>query len=392
MEEIIINKIDNKLVIKLSGKIESTFAEAHGEEIFSKITQQDDVTIDLEDVSYVSSAGLRIILKCAKLAKTIEVINVDVDVYEVFSISGFTEMIKIKRAKRVLSIEGKEVIGQGANGKVYRYDIDTIIKVYREGTNMDDIENEIAMSKKAFILGVPTAIPFDIVRIKEGGYGCVYELLKSDVMSNLIVKNPGKTGKFTELFASALSAFLHTETYDETLPKKTEYVNEWIEYFEENKIYSPDVISKIKKLISTIADGHTLVHGDFHIKNIMFQNDEPIIIDMDTLGVGHPLFEIAYSYYAMVAYDELTPEKTLDFFGIDYEITKKIYEDTFNIVFKDKSEEERKDIQEKASFLAHLRISYRANHHVPSDHHKAQHAVQYVLDNIDKFTTLDFKI
>lgn len=390
MNEVSINKVENKVYISLYGKIDSVFAMNHQDEIFSSVNQDIDLTLDFSHVEYISSAGLRIVLKCAKLAKSMIVIEVNEVVYEVFSMSGFTEIINLKRAKRELSIEGKELIGEGANGKVYRYDIDTIIKVYKDSSHIEYIENEISMSKKAFILGVPTAIPFDIVKIKEGGYGAVYELLKSDVLSSLIAKYPEKTAYFTKLFAEALSKFLHSETFDETLPKKIEYPNSWVSFLDENHIFSDEVIAKIKALLRTVENGHTLVHGDFHIKNVMLQKEEPIIIDMDTLGIGHPIFELTYTFYSMVEFDKIRPEKSFKFFGINYDIVSKIYYDTFDMIFKDKSEEEKKDIQNKITFLANLRIAYRTHHHLPLDLEKGEVAVKYINENIDKLETLDF--
>lgn len=390
MNEVSINKVENKVYISLYGKIDSVFAMNHQDEIFSSVNQDIDLTLDFSHVEYISSAGLRIVLKCAKLAKSMIVIEVNEAVYEVFSMSGFTEIINLKRAKRELSIEGKELIGEGANGKVYRYDIDTIIKVYKDSSHIEYIENEISMSKKAFILGVPTAIPFDIVKIKEGGYGAVYELLKSDVLSSLIAKYPEKTVYFIKLFAEALSKFLHSETFDETLPKKIEYPNSWVSFLDENHIFSDEVIAKIKALLRTVENGHTLVHGDFHIKNVMLQKEEPIIIDMDTLGIGHPIFELTYTFYSMVEFDKIRPEKSFKFFGINYDVVSKIYYDTFDMIFKDKSKEEKKDIQNKITFLANLRIAYRTHHHLPLDLEKGEVAVKYINENIDKLETLDF--
>lgn len=392
MNEVEFLKENNKIIVKLSGRVESVFTENHSEEILNAVLGYENATLDFENVEYISSAGLRLVLKIAKIVKSFECINVNDSVYEIFSISGFTEMMKIKRALRTLSIEGKELIGEGANGRVYRFDIDTIVKVYKDWSNMSYIENEIAMAKKAFLLGIPTAIPFDIVKIKEGGFGTVYEMLKSAVLSSLIKKYPEKTGDFTKLFADALSKFLHTETDDEALPKKIEYPTEWVNFLEEEKLLSPEVILKVRKLLKTVENGRTLIHGDFHLKNVMVQNDEPIIIDMDTLGVGHPIFEITYTLYSMVEFDKVKPEKTINFFGLDYNTVSKIYFDTFDLIFKDKTKEEKEDIQNKARFLANLRIAYRANHHLPLDPEKGEAAIKYVNENIDKLETLDFEL
>ena len=60
-------------------------------------------------------------------------------------------------------MEGCEVIGQGGLGMVYRYDGDSIIKVYRPEVSLDYIKRERECSQLAFTNGLPTAIAFDVV-------------------------------------------------------------------------------------------------------------------------------------------------------------------------------------------------------------------------------------
>ena len=148
MDEIVISTLDEKVNISFSGRIDSEFASRNTEKVIEELKKTTELTLDFQNVEYISSAGLRLILKCAKIAKSCAVINVNTNVYEVFSISGFTEMIKIQRKKRELSIEGKELIGEGANGKVYHYDIDTIVKVYKDCSQMNYIENENYLEQK----------------------------------------------------------------------------------------------------------------------------------------------------------------------------------------------------------------------------------------------------
>ena len=55
------------------------------------------------------------------------------------------------------------MIGKGAKGIIYKYDDDTIIKVYKNSDSLPEINRERDLARKAFILGVPTVIPFDVV-------------------------------------------------------------------------------------------------------------------------------------------------------------------------------------------------------------------------------------
>src|SRR5574344_2999539 len=103
----------------------------------------------------------------------------------------FSELIHVEKAYRVISIEGCEVIGQGSNGKVYRLDPDTIIKVYNNPDALPDIRRERELARKAFVKGIPTAIPYDVVKVG-AGYGSVFELLSAKSFSKLLKEDPGK--------------------------------------------------------------------------------------------------------------------------------------------------------------------------------------------------------
>ena len=115
---------NGKLIIGLEGRIDSGNAAAIESEINEAMKEKDPsaIVLDAEKLEYMSSAGLRIILRLRKKHPDLSVINVKSDVYEVFEMTGFTEMMKVEKAYRKVSIEGCEEIGRGANGSIYRID------------------------------------------------------------------------------------------------------------------------------------------------------------------------------------------------------------------------------------------------------------------------------
>lgn len=54
-----------------------------------------------------------------------------------------------------------------------------------------------------------------------------------------------------------------------------------------------------------------MIHGDYHTKNLELQNDEVLLIDMDTLAVGNPIFELASMYNSFVGYYEIDRDDIL---------------------------------------------------------------------------------
>lgn len=392
MASYIVKSENNKINIIFEGKIDLIFANENSEAIIANFNNESEVIFDFDKVDYISSAGLRLVLRTAKIVKEFSVINVNRNVYDIFDISGFTSIVNIKKALRVISVEGKEVIGEGANGKVYRLDPDTICKAFKDASHIKDIENEIAMAKKAFVKGIPTAIPFDVVRLSDGGYGCVYELLKSDTMNKLIVKNPEKLDVYINMYANVLKTFLNSHIEEGELPRQSDYAKTWCKYFRENKVFDEKVCDQIDKLVHSIPEKDAIVHGDFHLKNLMFQGEEPIIIDMDTLGTGHPIYELGYLYYSLVIFDKLHPDNTLKFFEITYETSCDICKKTLDIVLVNKTEEEKKEIIEKLKLLGYLRMSYRSYQHLPIKVDRLEDAKKYVNEHIFDFDSLDFTI
>ena len=162
------------LYIALAGRIDAANAAAAQEEI-SHIKNENSglhTVIDADYLEYISSAGLRVILKLRKEEPKLAIINVSPQVYDVLEMTGFTDMVTVEKAYRRMSVDGCEFIAKGANGAVYRYDDETIIKTYYNKDALPEIQQERENARKAFVLGVNTAIPYGIVRVGEG-YGTV---------------------------------------------------------------------------------------------------------------------------------------------------------------------------------------------------------------------------
>jgi anti-anti-sigma factor len=75
------------------------------------------IIIDCEKLEYTTSAGLRVVLRLKQDVDDTKIINASREVYDILDMTGFTEMMEVERAYRVFSVEGCEVIGQGANRK-----------------------------------------------------------------------------------------------------------------------------------------------------------------------------------------------------------------------------------------------------------------------------------
>ena len=347
---------DTGLTIYLSGHIDTANAPEIEKEILdiSSSTPHDTLIIDMADLTYISSVGLRIMLKLKKSEKDMKIVNVSSEVYEIFDMTGFTEIIQIEKAYRNLTVDGCEKIGEGANGKVYRINKDTILKVYENGaSSLEDIKRERELARAAFVLGVPTAISYDVVKVDGKYFGSVFELIDAKSLANLLVSGEISLEKAAEVSTDLLKIIHSKEITNDTIPSAKNNAKEWITYI---KYYIPDnEYAKLLSLIDEVPECKNMIHGDYHIKNIMLQDNESILIDMDTMSTGSPLFEFVSMYYTYMLSSEYNHDDAINFFGIPRSSTEYLWNTIMKLYYSDKSDEYVESVKEKAMLLTYVR-------------------------------------
>ena len=317
--------------ITLCGRLDTSVSTEIKSEIDKNLATAENInslTMDAEGLEYISSSGLRILLVLAKSYKNFKVVNVNPDVYDVLNMTGFSKIINVERALRQLSIDGCEQIGVGGVGTVYRLDGDTIIKVFREGTTIDEVRKEITMSKEAFVMGTPTAISFDIVKVGSQ-YGLVYELLNAETLSSCIKRAPERIDEYARQYANLFRQLHSIEVpADSNVPDAIEHERQQILHI--RRYFPQESIDLLLQILDAIPTSNRLLHLDLQVKNTMMQGDELMLIDMGEMGYGHPVLDLGHAYSAMVLligdYD-----KTI---GIPRELGNKVWDLAINYYFE----------------------------------------------------------
>ena len=383
---------DGLLTVYPAGRIDSANAAAVESEIMGICAAQPytDIVLDAAGLEYISSAGLRIILRIRKDNPGVKIINASSEVYDIFDMTGFTEMIPVSKAYRRLSVDGCEVIGQGANGKVYRLDPDTIIKVYYDPDSLPDIHRERELARRAFVLGIPTAIPYDVVSVGDG-YGSVFELLNAKSLTKLIAGDPEHIDKYVDMFVDLLKKIHATEVRPDDMPDMKEVVLGWADFLRD---YLPqEVWQKLHGLIAAVPVKHTMIHGDYHTKNVMLQNGEVLLIDMDTLAQGDPVFEFASVFNAFRGFSALDHSVTQSFLGLPYETAGYVWDRTLRLYFGTEDPEKLTEIENKATLIGYTRLMRRLIRRHGLETEEGRRTIDFykeniirLVDSIDKLT------
>ena len=383
MDNVTFKTAENVLTINLSGHIDSANASEVEEEI-NRIKAENpagNLVIDTENLDYISSAGLRIILRLRKECPDLKVINVSSEIYEIFDMTGFTEMIKIEKAYKTLSVEGCEVIGQGANGKVYRIDRDTIVKYYMNPDSLEDIQRERDLARKAFVMGIPTAIPYDIVRIGEG-YGSVFELLNATSFAKILINEPERFDEVVSMSVDLLKKIHSTELKPGEMPDMRDNALVWADFCR-NEI-GTEAGDKLCAMVEAIPVDLHMMHGDFHIKNVMLQDGEVLLIDMDTLCTGNPIFELGQMYNAYRGFSETDHENVKRFLGIDYETADRFWRSCLSGYLGTDDEAKLDEVEKKAKIVGYSRILRREIRHGKGETEYSRNQIAFLKENLPK--------
>ena len=374
------------LYISLDGRIDASNAADVENSIneIRKNNQGKHTVLDADTLEYISSAGLRVMLRLRKDEPGLAIINVSPEVYSVFEMTGFSEMMTVEKTYPRICIDNCEYIAKGANGAVYRYDNETIVKHYFNRDALPEIMQERENSRKAFVLGVNTAIPYGIVRIGDG-YGSLTELLNATSITKLIRANTEDMSQSVAYFIDTIKEVHAIEVESGDLPDFKKWVLEWVDF-----LYSyldEAHAQKMRSLIEGIPESNFIIHGDYHTNNVMIQNGEPVLIDMDTLAVGYPVLELGSMFNAYVGFSEGDPQSTENFFGIDRTTAYRFWRLSLERYLGTDDEKAIEEAENKAKIIGYMRILRRCLRR-GAEESVINYYKKSLIDTLDKVETL----
>lgn len=284
--------------IKLIGHLDTAHAAQTDKDIEQQIAafpeKPSSLIFDCSELDYISSTGLRIVLKYKKLYPNIEVVNVSNEVYNVFEMTGFSRIITVKKALRTVNLDACTLLAKGGNGEVYRINDEEIIKLSLFADGEEKLIEEMNTAREAFVLGVPTVISFDTVQVNDGRRGIVMEAVNPDTLSSWLSEHPEELDSYAQPYADM---FLTTNAII-TEPGKFRSLKQWLQDMLEAPLPDarPEWDEALREIVGSIPEGQHLIHNDGHPRNVLMTGDKEnrqlMLIDMGDMGCGHPVMEI----------------------------------------------------------------------------------------------------
>jgi uncharacterized protein (TIGR02172 family) len=240
---------------------------------------------------------------------------------------------------------------------VYRIDRDNVVKTYKNADALAEIRHEREVARLALILGVPTAISYDVVRVGDS-YGSVFELLNARSFAKILAQEPERFDWCVSEYVGMLKKIHGIEVPAGKLPSIKEKTVKAVGRMKDSL---PDGLGeKLLAMTEAVPESDHMIHGDYHTKNLELQGDEVLLIDMDTLAVGHPILELASMFNAFTGYAELDHTKNKSFLGIDFDLSQRFFMAVLSNYLGTDDPEKLREVLDKARIIGYTRMIRRS--------------------------------
>ena len=92
-------KDGGKLTVELGGRLDTTTAPQLESELRPALDGVSELTLDMKDLEYISSAGLRVLLSTQKVMNkqgSMVILNANESILEIFEVTGFSDILTIR--------------------------------------------------------------------------------------------------------------------------------------------------------------------------------------------------------------------------------------------------------------------------------------------------------
>ena len=379
---------DSELIVSLEGRLDSLTAPAFDKELQEILAAEaggcTSLVLDAEKLTYISSSGFRVLLGLQKYANLpVSIRNVSLEVYESFELTGLTSIMDIRKRLRQISVEGCEVIGEGARGIVYRLDADTVVKVYKcpleEARVL--IESERKKARIALIHGISTALPYDEVRVGDFA-GSVFELVDARSFHSIFLSNPALAGDIIRQYVNLIKTVHRTEVTDSELPLARDQFLARLETIRD--LLPEHQYLRLRQLLADIPEDHHLVHGDISMKNVMLSGEQEVLIDMDTLSTGQPVFDLQALFVTYKAFPEDDPTNPVSFMQLTAETCTWLWQEILQSYYETDDPALLSKVSDEIRILAYIHFLYLLKMLHEDQGELASRRVSHTLEHLEE--------
>ncbi len=246
---------------------------------------------------------------------------------------------------REVSYAGLPLLGYGVSGSVYRLDDERILKVYKKEVALSEVERQMRIAGYVYNEGIPTARMDELVKCGEC-YGVIAEYLDGPSLVHYIGKDSGRRIESADKMGKLLAKVHAMKRDPSVFPAASQMYRDVLA--RASDCIPDNEADRFAGLLDDLPGTPCVLHGDFHENNIMVRDGELILIDLDGMSIGSPVFELAQSYSV---YRQTLPEEIAKAIGVTPDITQRFLETFLSSYLTDRGKKANQGIISKLDAL-----------------------------------------
>ena len=243
---------------------------------------------------------------------------------EVWSVSTAKGNAIIQGCCHKICLADNTILGRGANATVYALDDQKIVKLFQKDYPIRDVMQEYKNASLFHSCNIPSPRCIEVIEV-ENRYGIIFERVHGVSLTKAIQSYPQKADCYIDKMIT-ISKYIHSVDICGLGLESIKY--QYLKFLDRCRwFYSNDDYESMRRLILSIPDRFTLLHGDFHTENIMVDsNDDLTVIDFAGIGYGHPLFDLMAEGAVIPVTLANNPQMAENYFGINADRINTIWD------------------------------------------------------------------
>ena len=184
------------------------------------------------------------------------------------------------------------LLGRGKSSEVFRIGGGKVVKIFHDAVSEEMIEREMTAAMMAASLGLPTAAPSTRVEVDDKR-ALIYPEISGPSVAHAIRKKPLSSASLLRDMAGVLHS-VHAQSVSGLRTVKSVLQTD-IDYGP-----APETLKRAAKhYLVRLPEGSQLLHGDFHIDNILVNDGGLVILDWAKAAIGAPAADAVRSEMLM---------------------------------------------------------------------------------------------
>jgi len=194
----------------------------------------------------------------------------------------------------MININNLKLIGKGATSDVFQYQNDKIIKLFNSEYNIDAVNYEAEIAKEITKSNIKAPKYIDKIEINNR-YGIIYEYIPGKLIFEVLLENTKNANSIINQFVKT-QIDINNKT-NKNLPDQCSRLSYLINRTDLLPKYKNIIISSLQKM--PVSDH--ICHGDFHVGNIIYYNNEFYTIDWMNSYKGNIESDVLRSYLMLIS-------------------------------------------------------------------------------------------